>query len=395
MERLLDHLARALRLDPLEVRRRNFIGPGEFPYDTGFPTLDGRTVVYDSGDYPTCLERARALIGYDEVRRAQPQERRDGRYRGVAATAFLESTGLLMEPARVEVDGDGAVRVTLGSPSQGQGHATTLAQVCAARLGVPVDRVSVTSGDTAALGQAIGTFGSRIAVMAGNAVAAAARELRGKVLEAAATMLEASPDDLELSDAVVGVRGVPERGIALADLARTLHERGELERLRATHTFAPERPTTFAGGAHAAVVAVDVETGTVCVERYAVVHDCGTVINPTVVEGQVQGGVAHGIGNALYEALVHDEDGQLLSGSLMDYALPDALAVPAVAVEHVESPSPFNPEGIKGAGEGGTIGALATIAGAVEDALAPFGVTLNSLPLRPEDLLRAGRSSGG
>jgi CO/xanthine dehydrogenase Mo-binding subunit len=391
MERLLDHLARALRLDPLEVRRRNFIAPGQFPYDTGFPTLAGGTVVYDSGDYPTCLERARALIGYDEVRSAQPEERRAGQYRGVAVTAFLESTGLLVEAARVEVDGTGMVRLTLGSPSQGQGHATTLAQVCAARLGVPVDRVSVASGDTVALEQGIGTFGSRIAIMAGNAVAGAARELRGKVLQEAAALLEVSADDLELSDGVVGVRGVPERGIALDDLARTLGERGELERLRATYTFAPPRPTAFAGGAHAAVVEVDVETGMVRVERYVVVHDCGTVINPTVVEGQVHGGVAHGIGNALYEALAHDEGGQLMSGSLMDYALPNAPMVPRVDVEHVESPSPFNPEGIKGAGEGGTIGALATIAGAVEDALAPFGVTLNGLPLQREDLVHPGK----
>lgn len=388
MERLLDHLARDLNLDPVEVRGRNLLTPDDFPHDTGYPTRDGRTVVYDSGDYPAYLARTRALIDYDGVRRAQPAQRRAGRYRGVAVTAFLESTGTGSEGARVEVGADGAVRVTLGSPSQGQSHATTLAQVCASRLGVPVERVTVASGDTAAFTQGIGTFASRIAVLGGNAVAGAAREVRRQALEAAAAMLEVAVDDLELAGGAITVRGMPERGLTLAEVARSLEARGA--GLRATHHFAPERANAFAGGAHAAVVEVDVETGTVRIERYVVVHDCGTVINPTVVEGQVHGGVAHGVGNALYEALVYDTGGQVISGSWMDYAMPHAPMVPTVEVAHVETPSPFNPEGIKGAGEGGTIGALATIAGAVEDALAPWRLTLNSLPLRAEDLVRRG-----
>ncbi len=390
MERLLDHLARELGRDPLEVRRRNLLEPGDFPYDTGYPARAGSgTVVYDSGNYPACLKRARAMIGYDGVRRAQPEERRAGRYRGVAVTAFLESTGTGEEGARVEVGGDGAVRVTVGSPSLGQSHATTLAQVCAAQLGVSAEQIGVVSGDTAAFEQGVGTFASRMAVMAGNAVAGAAREVRRSVLREAAALLEVSADDLELSDGAVTVRGVPERSLTLAQVARSLAARGDDARLRATYTFAPERPTAFSGGAHAAVVEVDAETGAVRIERYVVVHDCGTIINPTVVEGQIRGGVAHGIGNALYESIVYDEAGQLLSGSFMDYAMPDAPMVPHVEVAHLETPSPFNPLGIKGAGEGGTIGALATIAGAVEDALSPFGVTLNSLPLRAEDLARA------
>ncbi len=389
MERLLDHLARALDLDPPEVRRRNLIAPDEFPYDTGYPSRGGGTVIYDSGDYPACLDRARALIAYDAVRRAQPDERKAGRYRGVAVTAFLESTGTGEEGARVEIDADGAVRVTVGSPSQGQSHATTLAQICADRLGVPVARVAVSSGDTAAFERGTGTFASRIAVMAGNAVAGAAREMRRRVLEEAATLLEVSAGDLELSEGIISVRGVPDRTLSLAEVARALQSNGDPTRLGVTHTFAPERAQAFAGGAHAAVVEVDIETGSVRVERYVVVHDCGTVINPTVVEGQIHGGVAHGLGNALYEAIVYDHAGQLLSGSLMDYALPGADMVPNVTVVHADSPSPFNPEGIKGAGEGGTIGALATIAGAVEDALAPFNLTLNDLPLQPEDLARA------
>jgi CO/xanthine dehydrogenase Mo-binding subunit len=281
--------------------------------------------------------------------------------------------------------------VTVGSPSQGQSHATTLAQVCAERLGVPVEQVSFVSGDTAAFDGGVGTFGSRIAVMAGNAVAGAAREVRRRALDEAATLLEVAPDDLELAQGTIAVRGVPERDLALAEVARALEGRGE--RLAATYGFAPERANAFTGGAHGAVVAVDAETGAVEVERYVVVHDCGTVVNPTVVEGQIQGGVAHGIGNALYEAIVYDEAGQLLTGSWMDYAMPDASMVPAVEMAHVESPSPFNPEGIKGAGEGGTIGALATIAGAVEDALAPFNLTVDALPIRSEDLMRAMRNT--
>jgi carbon-monoxide dehydrogenase large subunit len=213
--------------------------------------------------------------------------------------------------------------------------------------------------------------------------------MRRRVLEEAAALLEVSADDLDLAEGVITVRGVPDRTLSLAELAQAMRSNGDAAQLGVTHTFAPERAQAFAGGAHGAVVEVDIETGSVRVERYVVVHDCGTVINPTVVEGQIHGGVAHGLGNALYEAIVHDAAGQLLSGSLMDYALPGADMVPNVTVVHADSPSPFNPEGFKGAGEGGTIGALATIAGAVEDALSPFGVTLNDLPLRPEDLARA------
>src|SRR2546423_2828235 len=390
IERLLDHLARRLQRDPVELRLQNILRPAEFPYDTGYPSAYGAgTVVYDSGDYPAYLERARALIAYDAVRRAQPQERGAGRYRGVAGAALPAGTRPAAESARVAVAADGTVQVTVGSPSTGQGHATSLAQVCAARLGVPVEQVAVTSGDTGAMEQGTGTFASRMAVMAGNARAQAAAAVRQQALAAAAELLEVSADDLDLTDGTVAVRGVPGRHVELAELARHLQERGNEQRLRAMRTFAPPPPVCFAGGAHAAVVAVDVETGRVEVERYAVVHDCGTVLNPMIVEGQIHGGVAHGLGNALWEALVYDEAGQLLTGDLPDYTLPHAQWVPPIAIAHHEQPSQYNPEGIKGAGEGGTIGALATIAGAVEDALASLNLTLNSLPLRSEDLARA------
>jgi CO/xanthine dehydrogenase Mo-binding subunit len=327
-------------------------------------------MVYDSGDYPSYLERARSLIGYDAVRRAQPQEHRAGRYRGVGVTAFLESTGVAGETARVEVDGQGAVRVVLGAPSQGQGHATSLAQICAARLGVRVDAVQVLQGDTSSGLGRFGTVASRTAAMAGNAVAQAAARVHEQALRAAGDLLEVGQGDLELSEGLVSVRGVPGRSVTLAEVARAVEAGGRT--LEATETFAPERASYYAGGAHAAVVEVDIETGRVQIERYVVVHDCGTVINPLIVEGQVHGGVAHGVGNALLEAIAHDETGQILTASLLDYAMPHAHQAPAVEVAHLESRSPFNPEGIKGA-----------------DALTPFGVTLNDLPLRTAQLVRA------
>jgi carbon-monoxide dehydrogenase large subunit len=379
-ERILDRLAQRLGLDPRVVRERNVLRPEEFPYDTGFPARAGGTLVYDSGDYLGCLERAHALIGYDGIKREQPEERRRGRYRGVAVTLFLESTGMDRETARVQIGADGQVSVTVGSPSNGQSHATTMAQLCAAYLGVPVESVSYHSGDTAAIAEGTGTFGSRMAVMAGNATALAARSLRELVLQAAGDELEVAEQDLEIVDGVVRVRGVPDRGITLSELAE------RQEGLVATEAFAPERPTAFAGGAHAAVVEVDVETGWVHLLRYLVVHDCGTVINPTVVEGQVHGGVAHGFGNVLGERMVYDDAGRLVTDSFQSYVMPLAEWLPSFAVEHHESPSPNNPEGIKGAGEGGTIGALATVTRAVEDALAPLEVRLHDLPLRYEAL---------
>lgn len=390
IERLLDQLARALGRDPLDLRQQNFLRPEEFPYDTGYPAGVGGTVVYDSGDYPAMLARARELIGYDAIHHAQAGERAAGCWRGVAVTAFLEGTGSAQEEARVTVGADGGVAVTVAPPSNGQGHATTLAQLCAARLGVSLARVSFTSGDTGQPVSGGGTFGSRVATMAGNAVALAATAVAERARQLAAERLEADPRDIEIVEGIARVRGTTEPGVPLGELARAAGGT-----LAATHLFAPARPTAFTGGAHAAVVNVDPETGTIAIERYLVVHDCGTVINPLIVEGQIQGGVAHGLGNAAFgEEIAHDMAGRPLTTEFSSYAMPRAHQVPTIETEHRASPSPYNPEGIKGAGEGGTIGALATIVGAVEDALAPFGPTLNELPLRPEALValwRAGR----
>lgn len=400
-ERLMDRLAQEIGADPVALRLRNVLRADEFPYDTGYPSSEGGTVVFDSGDYPAYLRRARELIGMDAVRAAQPAERASGRYRGVAVTAFLESTGRGPEGARVQLTEDGTVRLTAGSPSTGQSHATTLSQVCAARLGVPMGLVrAADSGDTASGVPGVGTFASRVAMTAGNAVAGAARRLREQLLRAASMQLEAAAEDLVLDGGRVSVRGLPARGVTLAALARWASEHGHGDLLAVDESFDPRGKYSSAGGAHGAVVEVDAETGLVLIQRYVVVHDCGSVLNPTVVEGQVEGGVAHGIGNALMESLLYDDQGQLLTGDWGDYALPTAYSldderhraratVPPIEVVHVEHPSPFNPEGIKGAGEGGTIGALATIAGAVEDALAPWGVRVTHLPIRSSDLVAA------
>jgi aerobic carbon-monoxide dehydrogenase large subunit len=389
MERLMDRLAERLNLEPDEVRRRNALRPEEFPYDTGYPARAGGTITYDSGDYHAALAQAGEMIGYDEIRAAQAQERQEGRYRGVAVTLFLESTGMDRESARVEVGADGGIVLTVGSPSNGQSHATTMAQICASRLGVPLDRITYRSGDTGLMDVGTGTFGSRMAVMAGNATAGASHQLQDKIFDAAERHFEAARSDLELVDGMVQVRGVPSSAIALGDLAVLASGWGDEGSLTITQSFAPERPTAFSGGAHAAVVEVDVQTGLVHVQRYVVVHDCGTVINPNVVEGQVHGGVAHGLGNVLGERMVYDEAGRLYTDSFHTYSMPLAEAVPPFEVEHRESPSPFNPEGIKGAGEGGTIGALATITAAVENALEPLHLKLHSLPLSFEELARA------
>lgn len=389
IERLMDRLAEQLDLAPHEIRRRNALTPEEFPYDTGYPARAGGTLRYDSGDYHACLEQAHTMIGFDEIRAAQAEERQRGRYRGVAVTLFLESTGMDRESARVQLASDGNVTVTVGSPSTGQSHATTMAQICAAQLGVPLDRISYRSGDTGLMDVGTGTFGSRMAVMAGNATAEAARTLRDRLLRGAADQLEAAVSDLEIVEGVVQVRGDPRSGITLGDVAAQMSEAGNQDALSVTHAFAPPRPTAFAGGAHAAAVEVDVESGWVHVLRYVVVHDCGTVINPTVVEGQVHGGVVHGLGNALSERMVYDDQGRLYTDSFHTYAMPLAEWVPSIEVEHRESPSPHNPEGIKGAGEGGTIGALATIAAAVENALEPLHLKLHHLPLSFEELSRA------
>jgi carbon-monoxide dehydrogenase large subunit len=413
MERVIGLIGRALGLEPAEVRRRNFIQPDEFPWDVGLTFQDGAPTRYDSGNYPAGLEMALEAVGAAAFRVEQAALRAQGRYRGLGIGCYVEGTGIgPYEGAHVRVEPSGKVLVATGLTTQGQGHPTTFAQIAAEALGCAPADVTVVTGDTGRFNWGAGTFASRALVTSGNAVAVAAGKVRDKALRLAASLLEASPADLELADGVARVKGVPGRQLALGALAtvanpiryaygkeaaeaalRLVKPRqgavlaaDEEPGLEARGYYAPPQ-ATFASGCHAALVEVDVETGEVTILKYAVQHDCGTVVNPTIVEGQIHGGVAQGIGGALYERLAYDGGGQLLSGSFMDFLMPTAAEVPEIAVVHLETPSPLNPLGVKGVGEAGAIPVPALIAEAVDDALAPLGVRVREMPLDPPRIL--------
>jgi carbon-monoxide dehydrogenase large subunit len=401
MERLLDFAARELGLDRVEIRRRNLIPPDAFPYDHEILFQDFRPLVYDSGNYPAALDKASELIGYEHfVNEEQPRLRREGKHVGVGVVSYIEGTGIgPYEGARVTVEPSGTVRLATGVGTQGQGHFTTFAQIVAEQLGVEVGCVQVSTGDTREFNWGTGTFASRGAVVAGSACHAAAVKVREKILALAAPLLDAAAHELVLEDGRVRVKHAPGREISLGELARKANPlRGAVTPgtepgLEATAYFGPDRGNA-ASGVHAIMVEVDAETAAVQIKRYVVVHDCGSVINPMVVEAQVQGGVAHGIGNAFYEQLRFDENGQLLNASFMDYLLPTALDVPTVEMAHLETPSPLNPLGTKGVGEAGAIPTGAAFAQAVEDALQGTGLEITEIPLSPNrlfELLTAAR----
>jgi carbon-monoxide dehydrogenase large subunit len=389
MERIIDRLARRLGMEPAELRARNLVPKDAMPYDTGLLYRDGFPQVYDSGDFPELLRRARDLVQIDRVRSAQANGAPDGRLRGVGFALYVEGTGMgPFEGARVRVLPSGRVQVASGACSSGQGHATVLAQIAADALGVPFDRVDVLRGDTDAVPFGIGTIASRSTVTAGNAVHQAAVQLHERILALAGDMLEAAPADLELVDGAVRIKGVPGKVLPLADIAReagaAVLRRGRRgDGLLAETAYFRSPTVTYSSAANAAVVAVDPATGHVTVERYVVVHDCGRVVNPLLAEAQIAGGVMQGLGGALTEAMVYDMHGQPLSGSLMDYALPIAADAPALLLDHIESASTRNPLGVKGLGEGGAIGPPAAIANAVEDALHGRGVVVRRGPLTP------------
>jgi carbon-monoxide dehydrogenase large subunit len=410
MDRILDRAARALGLDPAELRRRNLVTAAEMPYDTGLLYRDGQPLVYDSGDYPACLAEALRLIDYDGVRAAQPGWWAQGIYRGVGLSAYIEGTGVgPFEGGAVRVDETGHVWVFTGACSQGQGHETTFAQIAAEQLDVDLDQVTVVPGDTAGIARGWGTLASRSAVVAGTAIAQASQDVAVQLKQLAAELLEAAPADLELHRGTVRVIGTPSRSVTFAQLAAHARGRRQVDgsiaavgeptangdahapehaatSLEATRYFEP--PTvTYANAVHAALVEVDIATGAVRLLKYVVVHDCGRVINPLIVDGQIAGGVAQGIGNALLEELRYDANGQLLTASLLDYLLPTSEQMPLLTLGHHESPSPRNPLGLKGLGEGGCISPPAAISNAVEDALRPLGVVVDSLPLTPERVL--------
>jgi carbon-monoxide dehydrogenase large subunit len=355
MERVMDRLARKLNLEPAELRRRNLIQPEQIPYTTGFPA--GRSgYVYDSGDYPRLMELALDKLGREPAQA-------DGRLVGVGVACCVESTGFGRgEPAKIRLSKDGIADVYVGSTPQGQGHETMVALVVAEKLGWPFDKIRVTAGDTRHVPFALLTAGSRSAVMVGSAAAKAGAAMRKQVLERAGDALEADVRDMVLEDGVIGVRGAPARQMPATDV---LPDEG----LEAFESFDPKRPLAFSSGCHAAVVAVDPETGEVEVLRYVIAHDTGKPINPVTLEGQLHGGYAHGLGYALYEAAIYDADGSYRTASFLDYTIVSTGEVGEPELVHIETPTDANPDGFKGAGESGTIPVPAAIANAVEDAL--------------------------
>ncbi len=390
LERLLDLAARELSLDVAEIRRRNFLSPDAFPVNHQIMYQDFAPLVYDSGNYPPLLEQALERIGYEEFRReTQPRLRAEGKCVGLGVVSYVEGTGIgPYEGARVQVQASGRVSVVTGVGTQGQGHMTSYAQIAADMVGVGVADVDVVTGDTDQFHWGAGTFASRGAVVAGNAIHAAAADVRAKILRHASEALEAAPEDLELGEGEVRVKGAPGRAIRLGKLAlaanpmRGAVKPGTEPGLEATNYFGPERGTT-AAGVHAMIVEVDPETLQVEILKYVVVHDCGRVINPLILDGQIHGGVAQGIGNAFFEELVFDDAGQLQNASFMDYLLPTALDVPRIETGHGVTPSPLNPLGVKGAGEAGAIPVGPLYAQALEDALGVPGLEILEIPLKP------------
>ena len=395
MERLLDIAAKELDIDRIAIRRRNFIRPEQFPYANEIIFQDFTQLVYDSGNYEPALDRALELIGYQEfIREEQPRREAAGERVGIAVVCYIEGTGIgPYEGARVTVEASGQVSVATGVGTQGQGHHTSFAQVVADQIGVAVSDVHLVTGDTDLFYWGAGTFASRGAVVAGNAMHAAAAKVRAKILKLAGEKLEAAEEDLELIDGRVRVKGVPQTSISLGQLAADANpmrggvKPGTEPGLEATEYFGPERGAT-ASGVHAMIVKVDPETFLVEIERYAVVHDCGKVINPLIVDGQIQGGVAQGIGNSFYEQLHFDENGALLNASLMDYLLPTASDVPNIVSDHIETPSPLNPLGVKGAGEAGAIPVGALFAQAMDNAFRDIELEVREIPLSPNRLFQ-------
>ena len=393
MERMLDIAAKQLGIDGVEIRRRNFIRPDQFPYNNELIYQDFVPLIYDSGNYEPALDKALNLIGYGQfVSEEQPRLRAEGRHVGIGVVSYVEGTGIgPYEGARVQVENSGKVSVASGIGTQGQGHFTSYAQVVAEQLGVDVRDIRLVTGDTAEFHWGAGTFASRGAVVAGNAINAAAVRVRQKVLAMASEELEVSEADLELVDGVVRVKGVPDSAIPLGDLARKANPlRGAVKPgaepgLEATAYFGPERGVT-ASGIHAMIVEVDPETATLEVKKYVTVHDCGRVINPLILEGQIHGGIAQGIGNAFYEQIMFDEHGQVLNASFMDYLIPSSMEVPPILIDHVETPSPLNPLGTKGAGEAGAIPVGPLFAQAIEDALFDYALEIREIPLSPNRL---------
>jgi carbon-monoxide dehydrogenase large subunit len=401
MERTIDLVAGALGLEPAEVRLRNMIRADEMPYRVGMPYRDGEPIVYDGGDYQGALRKSLAAVGgVAEFRARQQAARRDGRYLGLGLGCYVEGTGVgPFESATVRIDPSGKVFVSSGACPQGQGMETIFAQVVADAWSVAPDDVVLSLADTGAIAIGFGTIASRTTVTLSSAIHGASERLRAKAFAIAANILECAVTDLELRNGGVGIVGVPGAELSLARLAQAArpgwdHGRPPGMDAGLEETFYYEPPTvTWSYAVHAAVLEVDIELGRVSIEKYAVAHDCGVVVNPMLVEGQIVGGTAQGIGGALLEEIHYDSEGQPLVVSLMDYMLPTACEIPDMHLMHQHSPSPLNPLGVKGVGEGGPIAPPVVIANAVSDALRPFNVAFDRTPIKPQLIVQAIRSA--
>jgi carbon-monoxide dehydrogenase large subunit len=401
LERMLDKLSDQLDIDPVEIRRRNLLAP----FDNGCAVVTGLT--YDSGNYQRALDKALAHVNYDKLRAEQARWRKDGRYMGIGVCTYVEICGLgpsqvagaigfqggLWESAIVRFHPSGKVHVFIGASPHGQGEETTFAQIVASELGVDVNDVKVVHGDTDNTPMGWGTYGSRTTAVSGAALATAVGKIKDKAKILAAHLIEAAPEDIDYKDGRFFVKGAPARGKTIQEIALMANVAWNLPPgmeagLEATSFYDPPN-FVYPFGAHVAIVEIDAETGVVELKRYVAVDDCGPQINPMIVEGQVHGGVVQGIGQALWEGAVYDETGQLVTGSLLDYAIPRAEGLPPIDVLSTVTRSPHHPLGVKGIGEAGTIASTAAVYNAVIDALEPFGVDNLTMPLTPERVWRA------
>jgi carbon-monoxide dehydrogenase large subunit len=401
MERLMDRVARELDLDRAELRARNMIRPEQMPYSVGLVFRDGKPLVYASGNFPKSQRRAVALSRYEDFPARQASARAQGRYVGIGVANYVEGTGLgPFEGVTVRVLPNGKVAVATGATAQGQGTRTTLSQIVADAVGCRIEDIVMTAGDTGAIAQGVGAFASRQAINAGSSALVAGGEVRRQVVALAARTLGVPRSNIDVEDGHATARGGNKPSMSLGELARLAQgmpgfsfASGQAPGLEHTAYFTPSQ-ASYCNGTHVAEVEVDLFTGGVTILDYTVAHDSGNIINPLIVDGQVQGGVAHGIGNALFEWMKYDLGAQPLTTSFQDYLLPAAPDVPGCRIEHVETPNPLNPLGVKGAGEGGTIPAPAAIISAIEDALAPFGVRFAEMPLTPDRIIEVLRQAG-
>jgi len=404
IERMVDRFAAEIGMDPADVRRKNFIPPDAFPYDNGLGLLP-----YDSGNYEAALNKALEIVGYADFRKEQEEARKQGRYLGLGISSYVEICGIapskwmglpgegwgagLWESANVRVHLTGKVVVTTGSLPHGQGVETTFAQIVADELGVPYDDIVIEHSDTLGTPFGYGTYGSRSLAVGGTAVYRSVAKIKEKAKKIAAHMLEANPDDMVYENGRVYVKGSPDRAKTLGEIALQASVAYDLPEgmepfLDETSYYDPPN-CTFPFGTHIAIVEVDPDTGIVDLKRYVAVDDCGNVVNPLIVDGQIHGGIAQGIAQALYERAVYDENGQLVTGTLMDYAVPAAHMLPPYETARTVTPSPVNPMGVKGAGEAGTIASAQAVMNAVIDALSPFGVKHMQMPATPENVWKA------